>query len=54
MKKDDLSNLKILRNLFDILKEINNLGIIPDVLGMAKHSKYKYYPGIISRQYLFI
>ncbi|MEN4006869.1 MAG: hypothetical protein PQ964_05905, partial [Methanobacteriaceae archaeon] len=31
--------------LFDRLKRINNLGIIPEVLEMAKHSKYEHHSG---------
>lgn len=35
------------RNLFDKLKNINNLGIIPTVLEMAKYSKYEHHFGVI-------
>ena len=35
------------KSQFDRLKHINNLGIIPDVLEMAKHSKHEHYSGVM-------
>ena len=38
------------RNLFGKLKNINNLGIIPTVLEMAKYSKYEHHFGGIQAE----
>jgi len=35
------------KELFDNLKGINNLGIIPEVLEMAKYSKYEHHSGVM-------
>jgi len=35
------------KSLFDKLKKINSLGIIPEVLEMAKYSKYEHHSGTI-------
>lgn len=45
---DEMNSLEgNFKDLFDRLKHINNLGIIPDVLEMAKHSKFEHYSGLM-------